>query len=103
MSKGLAATVVNAGDLAEAREKLAGDSFHLVLVNRVLADTGDSGIDVVRELLRDNPKTAIMLVSDREDAQAEAIALGAVPGFGKADLSNPATIDLIAKAASLDK
>ena len=36
-----------------------------------------------------------MLVSNLEDAQAQAVAAGAQPGFGKAALQKPRTIELL--------
>lgn len=59
----------------------------LLLVNRKLDgdfDTG-SGLDLIRVLMPlPKRRAAIMLVSNYADAQAEAKALGAAPGFGKA-------------------
>ena len=37
----------------------------------------------------------VMLVSNYPDAQQEAQAAGAVPGFGKAQVSSPETLDLL--------
>ncbi len=39
-----------------------------------------------------------MLVSNHEDAQAEAVAAGALPGFGKASLGQPGMIERVAAA-----
>jgi hypothetical protein len=39
-----------------------------------------------------------MLVSNLSDAQAEAEALGALPGFGKAALSRGTPIDVLGQA-----
>jgi hypothetical protein len=41
----------------------------------------------------------VMLVSDLTDAQDAAVALGAIRGFGKADLGRPATWRLVARVA----
>jgi CheY-like chemotaxis protein len=62
-----------------------------VLVNRVLDADGSSGLELIRALkaeeqLRDVP---VLLVSNYEDAQAQAVQAGAVPGFGKAELGQP--------------
>ena len=40
----------------------------------------------------------MMLVSDKPDAQAEAVAKGALPGFGKAGLRHPETAQRIRAA-----
>jgi two-component system chemotaxis response regulator CheY len=82
------AEVVGADTRHEALEVLRQDSFALVLVNRVFDADGSSGLDLIGAIkaedeLRDVP---VMLVSNYEDAQAQAVRKGAVPGFGKAAL-----------------
>lgn len=62
-----------------------GNTVCLVLVNRLLDRDGSSGIEVIRKL-KTKPCTAgipVMLISNFEDAQANALAEGAMPGFGK--------------------
>jgi hypothetical protein len=39
-------------------------------------------------------------VSDHADAQDQAMSSGALKGFGKAELENPKTLELIRSAAS---
>lgn len=58
----------------------------LVLVNRVLDGRfdSDSGIELIRRLAG-RGGARLMLVSNYADAQAEAVAAGAAPGFGKAE------------------
>ncbi len=80
---------VDSGD--EARGLLRGSQFDLVLVNRRLDRDGSSGIDLIAQLLEDAPSVPVMLVSDRADAQAEAVEKGATPGFGKSALGSPET------------
>jgi CheY-like chemotaxis protein len=63
--------------------------FDLVLVNRVTDRDGTLGLDLIRAIKAD-PELAsvpVILVSNYPDAQDEAEALGAMPGFGKAELS----------------
>jgi CheY-like chemotaxis protein len=95
----LGATVerVDSGD--EAAEQLGKGKFDLVLVNRLLARDSTSGLDVIKELLARDASVPVMLVSDKPDAQEAAVALGAVRGFGKADLGEPATIELVRSVA----
>jgi DNA-binding NarL/FixJ family response regulator len=95
----LDAVVERADDLTETREKLADAAFDLILVNRVLAADGSSGLDVIDALINDGCEAPVMLVSDRDDAQEEAIAHGAIRGFGKSKLWDPDTVELICKAA----
>lgn len=81
-------------DAGEALGVLADGSFDLVLVNRVLEDDRSSGIDLIRQIKSDTQfgHTAVMLVSNFPDAQAQAVEAGAVPGFGKKALDSPETI-----------
>jgi CheY-like chemotaxis protein len=99
LEKHFRAEVVPASDAAEALDRLERESFDLVLVNRVLDADGSSGLDVIKRVrgedaLRGAP---VMLVSNYEDAQREAAAAGAVPGFGKAALGHPRMLDRVAK------
>lgn len=59
----------------------------LLLVNRQMDGefNAPSGIELIRELLGvPGRKAALMLVSNFDDAQKEAVGVGAAPGFGKA-------------------
>ncbi len=95
----LGASVHSASTADEARRKLASSKYDLVLVNREFAADGDSGIDLIEEFKRTGVTVPVMLVSDRPEAQEAAVKLGALPGFGKSALDDPATYDLIARAA----
>ena len=96
-----AAKVDHADSAADATRKFATGSYSLVLVNRVFDADGFSGLKLIESLLSTKPATAapgssqpkcpIMLISDRADAQAAAVAIGAVRGFGKSSLRSPAT------------
>jgi two-component system, chemotaxis family, chemotaxis protein CheY len=85
------AEVIAADSAREVLDKLREESFALVLVNRVLDADGSSGLDVIRAIKAEEPLYAvpIMLVSNYEEAQAEAVQAGALPGFGKAALGQP--------------
>ena len=91
------AEVVSADTTRESIELLRHEAFDLVLVNRVFDVDGDSGIDFIRQMNADEQlrKTPVMLVSNYEDAQARAVAAGAQPGFGKASLREPETMELL--------
>jgi CheY-like chemotaxis protein len=85
------AEVVGADSARQALEQLRQEAFALVLVNRVLDADGSSGLELIRaikaeEQLRDVP---VMLVSNYEEAQAQAVQAAALPGFGKAALGQP--------------
>jgi two-component system, chemotaxis family, chemotaxis protein CheY len=76
---------------ADALARLRQEVYNLVLVNRVGDADGASGVSLVEQLKADEALRAIpvMLVSNYEDAQREAVQAGALPGFGKAALGQP--------------
>jgi two-component system chemotaxis response regulator CheY len=92
------ADVTPAHDAAEAIARLRREAFDLVLVNRLFDADGDSGLELIRRLgaVGGSKPPPVMLVSNHDDAQREAIAAGAVPGFGKASLSTTQTATRLA-------
>jgi CheY-like chemotaxis protein len=85
------AEVVSADDTQEALARLREEAFDLVLINRIFDRDGSQGLELIKEL-KANDKTAeipVMLVSNYEDSQRQAVAAGAVPGFGKSALGHP--------------
>ena len=87
------AETVPATDLAHAR-RLLDPPPALVLVNRKLDADYSDGMEVIRAL-KEDPATRdvpVMLVSNYPEYHQQAAALGAVPGFGKADLTKPETV-----------
>ncbi len=85
------AEVVGADSARQTLEQLRQETFALVLVNRVLDADGSSGLELIRAVKADEQLRAvpIVLVSNYEDAQAQAVKAGAMPGFGKAALGQP--------------
>ena len=71
--------------------------YTLVLVNRVCDLDGELGIDLIRALKADAELASlpIMLVSNLPEAQAEAQAAGALPGFGKSELGSARSLDAL--------
>lgn len=100
LGKHFGAEVVRADGAAEAIGLLEREHFDLVLVNRVFNANGASGLDLIRQLTREPPQiiVPVMLVSNYEDAQREAVAAGAWPGFGKAALGQPETLARLREA-----
>jgi two-component system, chemotaxis family, chemotaxis protein CheY len=91
------AEVVGADTPGEALDALRSGPFDLVLVNRVSNGDGSPGLELIRAMksdpaLADSP---VMLVSNYPDAQDQAVALGALRGFGKSQLNDPETIRAI--------
>lgn len=81
----------------EAVESLAKSRFDLVLVNRLVFADSSEGMGLIERMQADErwSGTPVMLISNFEEAQERAVAAGARRGFGKADLSSPATVELL--------
>jgi CheY-like chemotaxis protein len=96
------AEVVAADSASEAVRMLQQEAFDLVLVNRIFDADGDSGIELIRHVKADAQlgKVPMVLVSNYEDSQAQAVFAGAQPGFGKATLQKPETTELLRKYLS---
>jgi two-component system chemotaxis response regulator CheY len=93
------ADVVPADSADEAFAELRSGDYDLVLANRVF-DLGGSGLEFIAQLKADDAikDVPVMLVSNYPDAQAEAAARGALPGFGKAALRDPDTLRKLSAA-----
>jgi CheY-like chemotaxis protein len=89
LEAGLSAEVERAGGLGECLERLRHGSVDLVLVNRKLDADGSDGVALIRSLRAAAPHVPVMLVSNYADAQAQAVAAGALPGFGKGEIGTP--------------
>jgi two-component system chemotaxis response regulator CheY len=89
--------VAAADTILAALTRLRDEAFDLVLVNRVFDADGSPGLELVRLVKADEAlKTVpVMLVSNYADAQEQAVAAGAEPGFGKADLGRPAMLERV--------
>lgn len=85
------AEVESVDTASDAMGRLQSEKFDLVLVNRRLDSDGSSGVALLEQLHAQAPGVPLMLVSDKPDAQAEAVSKGALPGFGKAALRHPET------------
>lgn len=72
--------------IGEALNLMRQEKYDLVLVNRVIFNDGSDGMELVRIAKSEELSTPVMLVSNYADAQSEAVAAGAVPGFGKSSL-----------------
>jgi two-component system chemotaxis response regulator CheY len=90
--------VVQVDDATGALAELKVGHFDLVLVNRKLDRDYSDGIEVIRKLKAD-PYAAnvpVMLVTNYPEHQAAAIAVGAIPGFGKLEFQKPETREKLA-------
>jgi len=88
-----------ADDDAELSREI-GQGAELLLLNRVL-DYGfeqTDGAALIAELRARFPDVKMMLVSNYPEAQAEAVAAGALPGFGKRELGSERVTKLLREA-----
>ena len=85
---------------SDALSAIQRQSYDLVLLNRINDSDGSSGLDFLRQLKAGAPTSAlpVMLVSNYPDSQSEAVDAGAFPGFGKASLNAPETVDRLRQA-----
>lgn len=83
----------------EALALLERTTCDLVLVNRLIFADGSDGLELVRAMRADQrfQGTPVMLISNFPEAQRAAQAAGAVPGFGKARVGAPETVELLAE------
>jgi DNA-binding NarL/FixJ family response regulator len=91
--------VVSADD-DSALKRILDDGVDLLLMNRQL-DFGfdeQDGAALIARLRAKYPNVKTMLVSNYPDAQAAAVAAGALPGFGKRELGTPRVAQLIREA-----
>lgn len=91
------AVVIQTHGLEDTLEQLAQRKIDLVTVNRKLDRDYTDGIEVIRGIKADPrfAKVPVMLITNYEEYQAEAIAAGAVKGFGKLSVSDPSTVALL--------
>ncbi|HEX7447427.1 MAG TPA: response regulator [Pirellulales bacterium] len=93
------AEVVQAHQIHDALATLRKETFDLVLVNRKLDTDGDDGLKLIEAMKADAQLSAtpVMLVTNFAEHQQTAIAAGAEPGFGKAELGEPATREKLSR------
>ncbi len=78
----------------DAEELLEKEKFHLALINRVENFDGQSGLELIKKLGNSRKINAqLMLITDYPDSMKEAMAYGAVKGFGKNAINDIATIE----------
>ncbi len=91
------AVVLQTHGLQDTLEVLAQRPVDLITVNRKLDRDYSDGLKVIRGIKAD-PRFAsipVMLITNYEEHQQEAMAAGAVRGFGKLAVNDPATAELL--------
>lgn len=87
-------------DDGPALERALAQGIDLVLFNRELGYDFEPalGVEMIRNLKPRYPQVKMMLISNHVDAQAEAVAAGALPGFGKRQIGSPQVRQLLREA-----
>jgi two-component system chemotaxis response regulator CheY len=88
----------------ESLQKALADGPDLVLLNRELGFgfEPDMGVGMIRQLHAAYPNVRFMLISNHRDAQLDAQAAGALPGFGKREIGTPRVAQLLRDAVAAD-
>ena len=87
-------TVLQTDQAQDTLELLAKQPVDLILVNRKLDCDYSDGMRIIEQLKGDQRYSSIpvMLVTNYEDHQDQAVSVGALRGFGKLALSAPETL-----------
>jgi two-component system, chemotaxis family, chemotaxis protein CheY len=91
---------VLAADDASELNKVLEQGVDLLLLNREMPYGFDEqeGVGLIRKLRSTHPTVKTMLVSNYPEAQAAAIAAGAMPGFGKREIGSKRVLEAIREA-----
>ncbi len=92
------ASAVRVNSERDLRDRLGAAAA--LLVNRALDGRfpDKDGIELIRRLAGEGVATPMLLVSNYPEAQQAATAAGALPGFGKRELSRPETSEKLRAA-----
>ena len=102
LQKHFDAQVDRSHSLDEAVKAATSTAYDLILINRLLDANGSAGMDVLASL-KSNPASAdipVMIVSNYQEAQDQAVQNGAVAGFGKAALDSTDTLEKLSQYLS---
>lgn len=91
------AEVIRVNNQQALEEHLAQNNNSLLLLNRILDGrfTLPSGVENIVEIRKTHPDLPMMLVSNHADAQQAAEQAGALPGFGKREVTSDRTVKLL--------
>ena len=85
--------VINADSSTEAFSMIDSKNFSLILVNRIFDSNSESGLEFIEQYHSKKASASpIMLVSNFDQSQKDALQLGAELGFGKNSLTSPDTL-----------
>jgi len=91
---------VLAADDSDELSKVLADGVDLLLLNREMPYGFEAGlgVDMIPQLRKSYPHVKVMLISNYAEAQAAAVAAGALPGFGKREIGSPRVSELLRSA-----
>lgn len=94
---------IDVSTVSELKTAIAEHAPALILFNRILDLDQTQSIPLIAKMKADEnyKQIPMMLISNYEESQAEAVAAGALPGFGKNALEAPETAKLIKDALLL--
>ena len=97
------AKILSADDDGELTQVL-GEEVDLMLFNRELGYgfSETEGVKFIERLRGAYPSLKMMLVSNYPEAQAAAIAAGALPGFGKREIGTPRVKEILRGAVEAE-
>ena len=95
------AKILSADDDGEL-SKVLEEGVDLILFNRELGYgfSDPEGVNCIAKLKAAKIQPKMILVSNYPDAQAAAVAAGALPGFGKRELGSPKVTELLRAAVA---
>ena len=104
VQKAASDVVVTMADDDRDLQKLISAGVDLLLINRTLdyGFSAEGGAELIKHLRSTDPNIRAMLVSNYPEAQAEAVAAGALPGFGKREIGSPRVGQVIREAIGSD-
>ncbi|MDR4503556.1 MAG: hypothetical protein MRK01_02040 [Candidatus Scalindua sp.] len=92
------AKVTRAKLIEEAKSFLEKQRYDLVIINRIGAFDGHSGLELIKEIKKEgNDSTPLMMVTNYKEQMDLAIENGAVMGYGKDKLHDNSTITLLGR------
>ncbi len=94
------AEVLQAHNAQDTFQMLRSRSIDLVLVNRKLDEDYSDGIEIIKAIKADSELSSVpvMLITNYEEHQEQAMSIGALRGFGKLSMKAPETLKLIESA-----
>jgi two-component system, chemotaxis family, chemotaxis protein CheY len=97
------AEIVSAEEMDAMTESIKS-GVDLVLFNRELGYgfEPDTGVEMIRLQKQSHAELAMILVSNYAEAQAAAVAAGALPGFGKREMGSPRVATLLRSAIGIN-